>query len=273
MGKRYPRITWEHLEKFNKDVFALTACSNGLVGKTLITDDDEEKAVCHMKRFHSIFQDRFFLEIQPHDLKTEDGKIDQMRLNLSLVKYARDYGMNYVVTCDAHYLDKEHAQYHDLMLAIKDKKSWDDPDRFRYGTQEMYLKSPDEIREFFGDEIAEKAMANSLLIADACEVPEYLEPRGPMLPKFPVADEPDYSEFKDWHQEACPDVEEDKAYLRYKCVESFKKKSKDFKVEDKKLYWDRVKKELQVLEARDFSSYILIVADYINWAKRNKIAV
>lgn len=273
MGKKYPRITWEHLEKFNQDVFALTACSNGIIGKTLIADDDEEKAICHMKRFHSIFKDRFFLEIQPHVLKTEDGKVDQVRLNNTLVQYAAEYGMNYVATCDAHYLDKDQAKYHDFMLAIKDSKPVDDPDRFRYGTQEMYLKSHEEIIDFFGADIAKVAMENSIRIADACTEADYLEPRGPMLPKFPVEDEPDYNQFRDWHKEACPDIEEDKAYLRYKCVEGFKKKVVNLGTDDKKLYWDRVKKELQVLEARDFSSYILIVADYINWAKRNKIAV
>lgn len=270
MGKMTPRISWEHISKWNEGVVCLTACSNGLIAKTLITEENEEKALCHIDRLNHIFKDRFFLEIQPHALYAvgKNGRVvDQQRLNEAMVRISNDRNIPYVITCDAHYRDKEHARYHDFMLAIKDKKPVNDPNRFRYGVQDMYLKTHEEIIDFFGSEIATIGMSNSLKISNSCENPTYLESRGPVLPKFPVADERDYDKFKDWHLRACSDVEEDKAYLRYKCIEGFKNKLAHKNGGEKKEAWSRVKKELSVLENRDFSSYMLIVADYINWAK------
>jgi DNA polymerase-3 subunit alpha len=271
MGKKTPRITWEHIEKFGGDIFCLTACSNGIVGKTMITERDYEGAVCHVDRLHSIFGDRLRLEIQPHSLHAVSEKtgkeVNQIKLNEELIKLSHDKGIPYVITCDAHYRDKEAAKYHDLMLAIKDKKAFDDPERFRYGVQDMYLKTEEEIIDFFGSKVAMVGMKNTMDIFEACDEPSYLKPRGPMLPKFDMSDQEDYSEFKDWHTKFCAGVEEDKAYLRYKCIAGFKEKFSDLDNDTKEEYWDRVKTELGVLEDKDFSSYMLIVADYINWAK------
>jgi len=270
MGKRTPRISWNHIENFNEGIIALTACSNGLIAKTLITEGDEEQAICHIKRMQSIFGNNFFLEIQPHDLYAvgKNGKeVNQKKLNEAMIRLSKDMDIPYVITCDAHYRDKDHAKYHDFMLAIKDKKPVDDPDRFRYGVQDMYLKTHEEITDFFGEEVASIGMANSIKIMNACETPRYIEPTGPILPKFPVKSEDDYAEFREWRNKNCPEIEEDKSYLRYKCVEGFKDKFGELKDEERADYWERVKKELSVLESRDFSSYMLIVADYINWAK------
>jgi len=273
MGKKTPRITWEHLEEFNEDVICLTACSNGPIAKALIADEEENEAISRLIRLKSIFADRLYLELQPHSLKTDDGKVDQVRLNNALIKYAKIHNVKYVVTSDAHYLDANHAKYHDMMLAIKDKKAVDDPDRFRYGVQDMYLKNHDEITEFFGEEIATEAMRNSSDIADMCDEPEYLEPKGPRLPRFPIESESDYGEFKKWTGSGKDDVDEDKAFLRFRCMKSFKDKFSELNISDKTKYWSRVKYELSILEARSFSSYMLIVSDYINWAKQNNIPV
>lgn len=277
MGKEIPRISWKHLEQFNEDIVVLTACSSGLIAKKLITDKDEETAVCYIKRLHSIFKDNLFLELQPHNLYDVNEKtgreVNQKKLNQYLLRYSQDMGIPYVITCDAHYKDQEHAKYHDFMLAIKDKKPVDDPNRFRYGVQDMYLKTHEEITDFFGQKVAEKGMANSLMIAEQCEVPTYLEARDPILPKFPVKNEDCYPEFKAWHGERGKGMPEDKSYLRYKCIQGFKDKFSNLNGEEKKERWNRVKKELTVLEEKDFSSYMLIVSDYINWAKSQNIPV
>jgi len=271
MGKKTPRLSWRHIEQANSGVIALTACSNGLVGKTLITNQDVALAESYIKRFHGIFKDRFFLELQPHELLAtqKDGKeVNQVKLNEAMLKYSHDYGIPYVITCDAHYRDKDHAKYHDLMLAIKDKKPVDDPDRFRYGVQDMYLKSPEEITRFFGRKVAEKGMENTISILNSCDEPSYIKPRGAILPAYPVKDELDYKEFLEWKQKSTKDLAEDKAYLRYKCIQGFKEKLASFDKEKKDEYWERVKTELSVLENKNFSSYMLIVADYVNWAKQ-----
>jgi DNA polymerase III subunit alpha len=271
MGKKTPRITWEHINSYNEGVIALTACSNGLVGKTLITERDEATALKYVTRFKAIFNDRFFLELQPHALHAvqKNGKeVNQQKLNESLLKISSDYDIPYVITCDAHYRDKEHAKYHDFMLAIKDKKAVDDPDRFRYGVQDMYLKTGEEIIDFFGPKIAQVGMGNSIKIMQSCREPHYIAPSGPKLPTFPVQKQEDYDDFLEWKKKLGSTIPEDKAYLRFKCIEGFKENLSHLPAEDKEMYWDRVKVELGVLEDQNFSSYMLIVADYINWAKK-----
>ena len=271
MGKKTPRISWEHIEAYNEGVFALTACSNGLIAKTLITDNDEEKALCHINRLHEIFKDRLFLELQPHalyDVNKSGREVNQQKLNDSLLRISNDFGIPYVITCDAHYRDKEHAKYHDFMLAIKDKKAVDDPDRFRYGVQDMYLKTHEEVIDFFGPKVANIGMQNSIKIMNECAEPSYIKPKGAMLPSFSVSEEPDYKEFLEWKNKIKSTIPDDKSYLRYKCVEGFKEKLTHLDKDDKEEYWDRVKAELSVLEEKNFSSYMLIVSDYVNWAKK-----
>jgi DNA polymerase-3 subunit alpha len=276
MGKKTPRITWEHIEKYNSGVIALTACANGILSKTIMSGD-EELAIEYMLRLDSIFKDGFFLELQPHRLKTEDGKVNQCYVNETLLRLSSDYNIPYTITCDAHYRDKDHARYHDFMLAIKDKKSFDDPDRFRYGVQDMYLKTHEEIIDFFGSKIASIGMKNSIKISEACDVPSYIEPKGPMLPKFPIKQESDYNDFLHWRKnntsQATMGLPEDKGYLRYKCIEGFRSKLKSLPAKEKGAYWERTKKELLVLENKNFSSYMLIVSDYINWAKSRGMPV
>lgn len=277
MGKKTNRISWETLQKFNEDVFALTACSNGLIAKYLITEQDENTAVNHMMKLKSIFNDRFYLELQPHklfDISKRTGKeVNQPKLNEQLVKFSRDLDIPYVITCDSHYKDKAAAKAHDMLIAIRDHESYYSEDRFRYGVEDMYLKHHNEIEDFFGSEIASIGMQNSLNIANACVVPDYIAPKGPIIPKFPIENQPNYQEFKSWHVKANPELAEDKSYLRYQCISSFKKKFASFPEEKRNTYWERVKKELSILEEKDFSSYMLIVADYINWAKENDIPV
>jgi DNA polymerase-3 subunit alpha len=266
MGKMTPRITWEHIEEFNEGVVALSACANGVLSK-MIMADNESGAIDNMLRLKSIFGDNFFLELQPHSLKTSDGKVDQIRVNETLVRLSNDYDVPYVVTCDAHYKDKYHAKYHDMMLAIKDKKALDDPDRFRYGVQDMYLKTHEEVESFFGREVSNIGMANSIKISEMCEDPAYIDSTGPVLPDFDASGESDYRRFVGWRSKHEQRVSEPKDYLRYKCIQGFKDKLGHLSADKRSEYWDRVKKELEVLEAKDFSSYMLIVSDYINWAK------
>jgi len=275
MGKRTPRIGWEHLKLYNKGVFALTACSSGIISKTLISDRDEVKALSIISKFQSIFKDRFFLEIQPHNLVhvNKDGKeVNQVKLNEALVKYSKDLNIPFVITCDAHYRNKEMAQVHDFMLSIKSKKSFSDPDRFRYGVQDMYLKPSHEITDFFGKEVSEIGMQNSMKIFDACDNPSYLEPLGPTLPRFPVKDQDDYLDFRAWFEKNSVGMPEDKAYLRYKCIVSFKNKFSGLPKDELKARWERIQTEINVLELRNFSSYMLIVSDYTTWGKNNGVS-
>ena len=268
MGKMTPRISWEHLEGKTDNLFCLTACANGILSKDIVLGN-ESVAIENTKKLQSYFGDRLFLEIQPHKL-FDEGKVDQQKVNETLIKFSRDLGVGFTATCDAHYLDRDHAKYHDMMLAIKEKAALNDPNRFKYGVQDMYLKDASELYDFWGHDIASIAIKNSLIIASACEEPHYLKGGKPIFAIFPVKEQPDYEKFKNWWQENCEELPGDKAYLRFKCIEGFKNKIHLSK-EKRDIYWNRVKYELSILEMRNFSSYMLIVADYVLWAQKNGI--
>jgi DNA polymerase-3 subunit alpha len=110
-------------------------------------------------------------------------------------------------------------------------------------------------------------MKNSMNIFNMCDEPDYIKPNGPILPKFPVKSADDYDEFYKWKLKAGPDLDDDKAYLRFKCIKGFKKKFAHLSEDEKKSHWERIKYEISILEEKDFSSYMLIVSDYIKWAK------
>lgn len=272
--KQYPRITWKDLEQYNEGIIALTACSSGIIARHIM-NNDMEKAHCHVVKLKSIFGDNLFLEVQPHSLKTENGKVDQVRVNETMFKLCREYDIRPVATCDAHYLDANDAVYHDMLLAIKDKKPISDPDRHRYSVNEFYLKDGGSILNFFGSARGIELIKNSQLINKRCANPDYLEPKGARLPQFPVNDAEDYNEFKTWQEKniAKRSMPEDVSYLRYKTSVGFQKLYEHLEPEQVDEYYQRIKAELNIVEEKGFSSYMLIVADYINWAKKAGITV
>lgn len=273
--KQYPRITWSDIEKHNEGIIALTACSSGIISRHIM-NNNMEKAHCHVKKLKDIFGENIFLEVQPHSLKTENGKVDQVRVNETMFQLCDEYDIKPIATCDAHYLDANDAVYHDMLLAIKDKKPISDPDRHRYSVNEFYLKPGKAIMEFFGSARGAELIRNSQLINKRCEVPDYLEPTGAKIPQFPVTDAADYAEFKTWKEQnimADNKIADDAAYLRYKTSIGFQKLYEHLEPEQIDEYYQRLKSELKILEDKKFSSYMLIVADYIDWAKNNEIMV
>lgn len=275
MGKVFPRIDWENLEKYSNGVICCSGCSGGVLNYWL-RKGDYIKAKERAKKLFSIFKDRFFIEIHAHPLKI--GDIDQIELNNSLIKIARELNLPITVGADTHYLTKKDAEYHDIMLAINEKRPVDDPDRFRYGIDEFYVKTGEQVYDFIkqhhGNKVAEETVSNTVRIADMCEEPDYMEQKGNHLPIFPVKDEPNYEKFLVWKKSKKLELlANDAAYMRYKCVGAFKERYGSLPKEERKLRWERVIKELKILEGNNFSSYMLIVADFIRWAKDQGILV
>lgn len=275
MGKVFPRISWDILEDLSEGIIATSACGGGILAEFLIKDD-YEKAIENAKRLANIFDDRFYIEIQPHNFKRDN--LDQIWLNNQLIKIARELDLPLVVGSDAHYLKREHAKIHDILLAIGSKKSITDPSRHSYGIDEYYVKDVNEVfsflKEHHGEEVATEAVENTSKIADRCENPDYMEPSGNHLPIFNCKEERDYDEFLRWqNKKGFSGLDEDKAFMRFRIVKGFKKKFRNMNKEERKIRWDRVKKELKVLEGNGFSSYMLITSDYIRWAKENGILV
>jgi len=259
-GKVYPRIGWDLLKKYNEGIICLSACVNGVLARHILAND-MKSTIRDAKRFLDIFGNRFYLEVQPHNLK--DGDIDQRKVNQSMYGLYKELGIPMVATNDCHCLTKEDYKYHDMLLAIGDKKPLDDPNRKRY-INEFYLKGYQDILNYFGDDLGKQLCATSIEIADRCEAPNYLKSEGYKIPKFLIKDEPDYKEFLKWQAESAKGVEKTAAYLRYRCIQDFQKFDFGEKTEE---YWNRVRTEIEVIENKDLSSYMLIVADYIKAAR------
>jgi len=303
MGKEFPRVTAEILSKYNEGLFATSACGGSIIAAHLY-EGDNDGADRHARTFADIFGNRFFIELQPHTLKR--GNFDQVALNNMLKGVADRLGVQMVATCDSHYLVPEDEKFHDMVLAISDKKSLSDLTRHRYVSSipcavcsgsgceecgntgigeiipcpEFYLKHEDEIRAFFSKqyspEFAEQLISNTSLIADQCEEPKYLEPTGERIPKYDmrmISGCPDSEEFQAWLAEkpARSSIPVDNAYLRFRVAKRYREYTKAFDRARQKQYWERLEAELEILETRGFCSYMLIVADAIQWAESQDV--
>jgi len=292
IGKRvYPIIDWKMLKEYSDGVICLTACGNGIISQLLMNRRVEEAEKTLLK-LRDIFGENLGIEVQPNNMKRGSNifndEIDQQFLNRRLIDLGKKHGIKIVPACNSHYLTKEESGIHDVLLAIGSHQPIYSNYRLRYPVADFYLKSGDEVKAFFarnyGEEFAVEICANTMHFANLCETPDWIDPKfsnpaGKELPVFPVKDQSDYSEFIEWIKRQ-PDesqkLSEDKLYLRFKCYSNFETKiisNKTFNNDQIGEYRNRLNEEIDVLEYQDFSSYMLIVSDYINWAKTNNIAV
>lgn len=310
MAREFPRVDEKILRQFSEGLYATSACGGSLVAAAIF-GGDQNKAKAAATLFRSIFGDRFFIELQPHSM-SRDG-FSQVDLNNALKNIAEELGIKMVGTCDSHYLTSAHEKYHDMILAISAKKPLDDPDRHRYATfepclvckgsgvypvgseqqchgcfgtkgrvkpcAEFYLKTGQQVHDYFakhyGSVFADEIITTCEKIGADCEPPDYMEPKDFRLPTFPWQTELDVEDFQKWKAQrtALAHLSDDAIYLRFRVWKKFKEFTKDFSKSEQKKYWERACLELDILEGKNFSSYILIVADYVNWAKTNGVAV
>jgi DNA polymerase-3 subunit alpha len=290
LGKRvYPIVDWKLLEQYSDGLICLTACGNGIINQLLMNKkfDEASKTLLKLK---SIFGDNLGLEVQPNNMKRGQNifndEIDQQFLNRRLIDLGKEHGIKIVPACNAHYLKKEDSATHDVFLAIGSHQPVYSNYRLRYPVSDFYLKTGEEVEVFFarnyGEDFAKEICSNTIYFADMCEVPDWIDPKfsnpsGKELPIFPVKDEKCYSNFLEWLSSQAKEIYgtlgEDKSYLRYRCENAFESRIKGLTPENRKQYEDRLLEELGVIEFHDFSSYMLIVADFIDWARNNGIPV
>ena len=156
-----PRIDYEVLEKYSEGLICLSACLAGAVNQALLNGREEEAediANWHKK----VFGEDYYIEIQ------NNGIQEQVLANQKLVKLARKLDIPLAATNDAHYLKKEDAYNHEVLLCIQTGKRMSDPDRMRFETEELYIKSPEEMIEYF--KAFPDAIENTVKIAGKCNV-------------------------------------------------------------------------------------------------------
>jgi DNA polymerase-3 subunit alpha len=287
--KVYPLIDWKILEQYSEGLICLTSCANGILSQLLINRQFDE-AETQLQRLIGIFgKDNLGLEVQANALKRGANhyhdQIDQVFINNQITKLAKKHGLRAVATTNAHYIDKSDNETHDVLMSIGSHQSVFSNFRMKYDVPDFYVKSGDEVHSFFArnyKEYANELIANSIYFANLCEAPNWIDPKysnpsGRELPDFPVKDADDFESFKEWMvsaDEKTKSLPEDQAYLRFKCNTTFYNKIiKTLPEEMHKVYIDRINEELEVLEYQGFSSYMLIVADYVQWAIKQGISV
>src|ERR1019366_8346871 len=277
-------IDWELLKQYSDGLICLTACGNGIVGQ-LLNNKKFNEAEAALVRLSEIFGENLGVEIQAHNLARgptyySDG-VNQIFTNQHLIRLAKKLGLKIIPTTSSRYLKREQQDIHDTLLAIGSMQPKYSNNRMKYDVSDFYPKSGDEIVAFFsrtyGEDFAKEICANTIEFANKCEEakwidPKFSNPEGKELPVFPVKNEPDYNKFLAWQALQVSErrkPEADKNYLRYKCEIAMR----EFGFEGKEEYRKRLEVELDTLYYCGVASYMLIVADYVNWAKKNGVSV
>ena len=238
-----PRIDYEVLEKYSEGLICLSACLAGAVNQALLNgreEEAEEIANWHKK----VFGEDYYIEIQ------NNGIQEQVLANQKLVKLARKLDIPLVATNDAHYLKKEDAYNHEVLLCIQTGKRMSDPDRMRFETEELYIKSPEEMIEYF--KAFPDAIENTVKIAEKCNVE--FEFGHTILPNYDVPKE--FSTHYD--------------LLEKICYDGIKKR---YGENPSKEILERAEYELSVVKKMGYVDYFLIVWDFIKYAKEHDIPV
>ena len=238
-----PRIDKEILEKYHEGLICCSACLGGEIAQSILKDDlakAEEIALWHK----NIFGEDYYLEVQSNTLR------EQILVNQKLVELARKLNIPLVATNDSHYLKKEDYYNHEVLLCIQTGKRMTDEDRMKFQTNDFYIKSPEEMKEFFKN--IPEALENTVKIAEKCNVD--FEFGHTILPNYDVPEE--FETHYDYIKKLC----DDGILSRYG-------------ENPTKEILDRAEYELSVIKKMGYVDYFLIVWDYINWAKSQGIPV
>lgn len=237
-----PRIDKKVLKKYSKGIIATSACLGGEVQK-LILNRDIEAAKKSALEYRGIFgENNFFLELQDH------GMPEQARVNRELINLSKELEIPLTVSNDVHYLNKDDAKSHDVLLCIQTGKTVNDENRMKFPSDEFYLKSPDEMAALFPEN--KDALENTVEIANRCNVD--IKFHDLHLPDFSVPSE--YT-----HEEYLKKLAVEGMYNRYENVTDEIKNRFEF--------------EFNTIRDMGYIDYFLIVWDFIRYARKHEIQV
>ena len=237
-----PRTDFKYLYEHSEGLIALSACLGGEVQK-MILDQNLDGAKKAALRYQDIFgENNFFLELQDHGIK------EQAYVNNYLMELSKELDIGLVATNDCHYLRKEDAKVHDVLLCIQTLSKIDDENRMRFPSEEFYVKSPEEMAKLFS--YAPEAIKNTEIIKDRCNIE--IEFHQKHLPNFEIEEDMTHAE-----------------YLHKLCEEGLVKRYGEVSDDIK----DRMEKEFNIIKSMGYVDYFLVVRDFIMYAKENGIPV
>jgi len=241
-----PRIDKELLKELNGGLIALSACLQGEVSQAL-SGGNIERAKAAAESYLSMFNDRYYIEIQDNKLP------EQEKVNKLLVELAKDLSIPVVATNDCHYGERADYHAHDVLLCVQTGKTISEDNRLKLETDELYVKSAEEMKRGF--DYCPEAVERTLEIADRCnlemEFGKY---------HFPTFAPPKEISLEDYLDELARSGLEERLHGGTDAA-------------TRKAYEDRLNYELDVIKRMQFPGYFLVVADFINYAKRNGIPV
>lgn len=239
-----PRIDKEILRQYCEGLICLSACIIGEIPRAVISGD-MEKAGELTREYLDIFgRENLFLEIQNHGLEEE------RKAREGLLYLAEKYGLGLVATNDIHYVRRQDASYHDILLCIQTGATVNELGRMKFSSDSFYLKNAAEMEKLFPPDTYKDALTNSRRIADRCQVDFVFGKH--YLPKFPL-----------------PEGLTGQQYLRQLCEEKITRRYDTVTKEVR----ERLEYELDIIHRMGFDSYFLIVWDFINYARERGIAV
>ena len=239
----HPRVDKDFLQAHAEGLIATSACLKGEI-PTMIMEFGEEMALKAMDWYFEVFgRDRFFLELQRHDMEELE------RVNRALIELGKRYDARYIASNDVHYVDRSDARLQDILLAVQTGALLNDQNRMRMPGDTYYLRSPLEMAQLFAD--IPEALSNTLEIAERCDVD--LDPGEEYhLPRFDV-----------------PGEHTVQSYLRELCEQGLRERYKD-QAESPPVR-ERLEHELAIISKLKFDAYFLIVWDLCRYARENDI--
>jgi len=245
-----PRIDKQVLKQYIKGLIGCSGCLRGEIPR-LIQENRIDKADEAARFYLDVFgEGNFFLEVQNNGIDIQE------KVNQALLDMSKRLSIPLVASNDCHYLDKEDVRAHDVLLCIQTGKTVHDMDRLRFRTDQLYLKSKAQMYSAFKDYPG--ALENTVDIARRCNIE--FDYNSYHFPKFETSS-----------KKTVDEVFEQQVRDGFESIfKRIKTKNPDV---DKKLYVDRMEKEIAVINSMGFPGYFLIVADFIRYAKENNIPV
>jgi len=237
-----PRIDKEALARHSDGLIALSSCLKGEIPKAIM-NNKEAKARQLAAEYRDILgKENFYFELQ------DNGIPEQKQVSKELIRLGGELGIGLVATNDVHYLTRDSAKAHEALLCIQTQTTLGDPNRMKFQTDQFYFKSAEEMKALFQD--VPEAISNTIKIAERCNLE--LDFKKTFLPHY-----------------VAPEGQTREKYLKELCQQNLEKRYKEVTPEIK----DRLENELKIINKAGYTSYFLIVWDFVNYAKSKGIAV
>ena len=240
-----PILTFEELCSFKKDIKVMSGGNSSHIFD-LIRRGKIEDANSKIKLFQSIFDEDFVIEVQ------KTNRADELDYIANILPLASSNGIPVIATNDVIFSNKEDYDIHETKVCINTGKTLNDPNREKKFSNEQFFKSQQQMFDLFKD--SEEFLSNTAEIAKQCNVS--FESKGYFLPEYPVPQNHDFN-----------------SYLKDLSFKNLDEITKNFADKDKNLYNERLDYELTQISSMGFSSYFLIVYDFIEWSKNNEVPV